>query len=352
MRLPRGLLGVAAILLMLLVAVPAHAADDTNSAPLTQGSTVSPQALSSALSQLAQGDNDTQLQGLINQLNTQLETGNYGSAASTLLELQGYSNNNNSVPDSLKALLQSLSVNGDGASIDPTLLSKLLGTNSGGAAGLANESPNKMSLDLSTLANLLQGVDPSLASQLLQQSSSLAGTGAIKASSTGPIVTPPGVPNLAISAPSLPAPSLPVGGPAAVPLVSPTSLVAPLAVLVAVIALYLSRNSLARLAGKQALPGAPLASDGDEPTIVPSDPKRRIAFYFAKTVSVMGRRGVPKMKFETHREFYQKLDERAEKPYVGTISTLYEKAKFSGQDVTQAEADQAARAFTGVGEER
>jgi len=351
MRLPRGLFAAGALLFLLLAAVPAHAADDTNSAPLTQGSTVSPQALSSALSQLAQGTNDTQLQGLINQLDTQLESGNYGSAASTLLELQGYSNNN-SVPDSLKALLQSLSINGDGASIDPTLLSKLLGTNSGGAADLANENPNKMSLDLSSLANLLQGVDPSLASQLLQQSTSLAGAGAISANSPGQIVTPPGIPNLAIAAPSLAAPSLPMSGPAAVPLVSPTSLVLPLAVLLAVVALFLSRKSLAKLAGKQALPGVSLASDEEEPMIIPGEPRRRIAFYFAKTVSVMGRRGVTKMKYETHREFYQKLDERAEKPYVGTISTLYEKAKFSGQEVTQAEADQAARAFSGVGEKR
>jgi hypothetical protein len=350
MRPGSGLLGVG-VLLLLLVAVPAHGADDTNSAPLTQGPTVSPQALASALSQLAQGSNDTQLQGLVNQLDTQLESGNYGSAASTLLELQGYSNNN-SVPDSLKDLLQSLSINGNGASIDTTLLSKLLGTNAGGAGNLANESPNKMSLDLSTLANLLQGVDPSFASQLLQQSTSFAGVGAIAANSPGPIVTPQAVPNLSFAAPSLATPSLPVSGPAAVPLVSPTALVLPVVVLLAVVALFLSRNALARLVGRQALPGTPLASEGEEPMVIPGDPRRRIAYYFAKTVSVMGRRGVPKMRFETHREFYQKCDERAEKPYVGTISSLYEKAKFSGQEVTQAEADQAARAFSGVGEER
>jgi len=346
MRASSGL-AASVVFLLLLAAVPAHAADDNNSAPLTPSATaLTPQELASALDQLEQGSNDTQMQGLINQFNSALASGNYKSAASTLLQIQ--SDKSSSVPPSLKALAQSLSIGANGASIDPNLLSRLLASNTGSSK---NQNPAKISLDLQTLASLVQNIDPALASKLLQQSSSVLGTQVPGANSVNPLVTPPGLSNLGLGAPAVGLPSLPVGGPAAVPVIDPSALALPIALIVSALALFLARKPLLRLAGRQALPGLAASTSEEEPTILPSDPRRKVAYYFAKTVSVMGRRGVPKKNFETHREFSQKCETRVERPYVSSVASLYEKAKFSGQEVTQTDADQAASAYSGVGAE-
>ena len=42
---------------------------------------------------------------------------------------------------------------------------------------------------------------------------------------------------------------------------------------------------------------------------------------------------------------------RVERPHVSAISSLYEKAKFSGQDVESPDADSAAAAFFAMGKE-
>ena len=74
------LLGAAGVL-----AIPAQAADDSNAGQLTQTPTVTPQQLNAALSALAGGTNDTQVQKLISQLQSELAGGNYNGAASTLV---------------------------------------------------------------------------------------------------------------------------------------------------------------------------------------------------------------------------------------------------------------------------
>jgi len=54
-------------------------------------------------------------------------------------------------------------------------------------------------------------------------------------------------------------------------------------------------------------------------------------------------RGVPKFRHETHREFSSKCSERAEGEHIETISSLYEKAVFSGREVTPSDATLAER---------
>ena len=65
----------------------------------------------------------------------------------------------------------------------------------------------------------------------------------------------------------------------------------------------------------------------------------------------MDRRGVPKTDSETHREFTSKVARRPEEPHVKTISSLYEKAKFSGQGVGNPDADAAQSALSRIGED-
>ncbi len=350
---------VAALLLagaLAPLAPPAHAADDSNSGPLTPTPTVSPQELNSALSSLAQGSNDTQLQQLISQFQSQLASGNYNGAASTLVQLKGLSNQQGASSPALNALLNSLSVGSNGASIDSNTLSSLLNANTGGSSA----SQQKLSLDMQTLASLMQYANSTLASQLLQSSGLLsqsAFSGSGGANGGAPKVSLPGVSSLpGISIPSVGAPSLSVGGPSGgLPAISPAAFAVPLLVAAVVAALFFSRGRVARLIGSQRLPGVPFLRGGQEAAgesgEVPTDPRKRIEFYFAKAVRLMGRRGVPKLDSETHREFSSKCETKPERPQVSAIASLYEKAKFSGQSVGSPDADSAAAALRSMGEE-
>jgi hypothetical protein len=336
-----------------LLAFPAHAADDSNAGQLTQTPTVTPQQLNTALGALAQGTNDTQVQQLMSQLQSQLAGGNYTSAASTLLTLKGLGTQGR-VPPSLNALLQSLTVGPNGATIDAKTLANLLKANVGTSSG----SQQNLSVDMATLANLMQYVNSTMASQLLQNSQLLnqnAFAGVSGQSGGSPPIALPGLSSLpGLSIPAVGAPSLSVGGPSGgLPDIPLTTFAVPLLVAAAVAALFLSRGRVTRLIGTQSLPGIALLRRGrdDGDGVVPSDPRRRIEYYFGRAVRVMGRKGVPKADSETHREFTSKCESTPERPQVGTISTLYEKAKFSGQEVGGPEADTAASAYYAMGKD-
>lgn len=187
---------VAAFLLLSFgaLAVPAHAADDSNAGQLTQVPTVTPQQLSSALSTLDQGTNSTQMQQLLSQFQSELNSGNYTGAASTLVQLQGLSNSNpGSVSPALNALLQSLSVGSNGASVNANTLASLLSAASSSGSGTSAGSAQTLSVDMASLASLMQYANSTMASELLQNSSLLSqsafsGSGAPVASS--PIALP------------------------------------------------------------------------------------------------------------------------------------------------------------------
>ncbi len=336
------------------LAVPAHAADDSNSGPLTEVPTVSAQQLGSALSTVAQGTNDTQIQQLLSQFQSQMDSGNYAAAASTLVQLQGLSANNPNVSPALNALIQSLSVGSDGASVNAGTLASLLSGASSSKASSSPQSAQKLSVDMQSLAGLMQYANSTLASELLQNSSLLSQSAFASSSGIpagGAPVSLPGVSGFpGLSMPSVGAPSLSVGTPSGgLPAIPLSAFAVPLLAAVAVAALFLSRGRLIRLVGTQSLPGVPLLRAGrDDGGPVPTDPRKRIEFYFGRAVSLMARRGVPKLESETHREFSSKCESRPERQQVSTISSLYEKAKFSGQEVGGVEAHLAAASFSAM----
>jgi hypothetical protein len=310
--------------------------------------------LNAALSALAGGTNDTQVQKLISQLQSQLSAGNYNGAASTLVQLKGLGQKGG-VPPSLDALLQSLGVGPNGATIDAKTLANLLRANQGATGA----SQQKLSVDMQTLANLMQYVNATMASQLLQNSQLLSQNAFVGSNGQSGGNAPIAIPGLStlpgLSMPPIGGPSLSVGGPSGgLPAIPLTTFAIPLLVAAAIAALFLSRGRVTRLIGAQSLPGMGLLrrgrDDGDS-GVAPTDPRRRIEYYFGRAVRLMGRRGVPKLDFETHREFSSKCESTPERPQVGTISSLYEKAKFSGQDVGAPDADTAASAYFAMGKD-
>jgi hypothetical protein len=341
------------------LAVPAHAADDSNAGQLANVPTVSSAQLGSTLGTLAQGNNDTQLQQLLSQFQSQLNGGNYSAASSTLSQLQNLSASQPaSVPPSLGALLNSLSVGSNGAAVNSGTLASLLSSGSGAGS---SESAQQLSGDMQSLASLMQYANSTLASELLQNSSLLSqsafgGSGGVSVG--GAPVALPGLSGLShLSVPSVGTPSLSVGTPSAdIPAIPLTAFVIPLAVAAVVATLYFSRGRVIRLIGSQSLPGTPLLrgvreESAKEVEAIPADPRRRIEFYFGRAVRLMGRRGIPKLESETHREFSSKCEGTPERPHVRAISSLYEKAKFSGQEVGKPEADLAASEFFAMSKE-
>ncbi|MGH9920441.1 MAG: hypothetical protein ACRD6W_16425, partial [Nitrososphaerales archaeon] len=153
-------LSLAAALVLLAciggLATPAHAADDSNGGQLAQAPTVSPSQLGSTLGTLAQGDNDTQLQQLLSQFQSQLSSGNNSAAASTLGQLQNLTATQpDAASPSLSALLNSLSVGSSGASVNSGLLGSLLSADSSSGSGAPGESSQKLSADMQSLAGLV-----------------------------------------------------------------------------------------------------------------------------------------------------------------------------------------------------
>jgi len=330
--------------------MPAHAADDSNSGQLNQVPPVTPQQLNSALSSLAQGGNDSQVQSLLAQFQSELKGSNYTGAASTLLQLQGLAANpQTGTSPSLSALLQSLAIGNNGASINANTLASLL-NQAQSQSGSSGQSAQRLSVDMQSLANLMQYVNATMASQLLQDSSLLsqsAFTGSGGTAGVGQVALP-GLSGLSgISMPSIGSPSLAVGTPsAALPNIPFAAFALPLLVAAAVVSLFFFRRRFVGLIGTQILPGMTLLTGrSDDSGPVPSDARARIEYYFARAVKLMARRGVPKLGSETHREFSSKCDARPERVQVGTISSLYEKAKFSGQEVGPPDASAAASSF-------
>jgi hypothetical protein len=342
------------------LAVPAHAADDSNAGQLAHVPTVDSAQLSSTLGTLAQGTNDTQLQQLLSRFQSQLNGGNYTGASSTLGQLQNLSASQPaSVTPSLGALLSSLSVGSNGATVDSGTLASLLSSGSASGAG-SPESAQQLSGDMQSLASLMQYANSTLASELLQNSSLLSqgAFGGSGVSAGGAPVALPGLSGLShLSVPSVGTPSLSVGTPsAAIPAIPLTAFVIPLAAAAAVAAFYFSRGRIVRLVGSQNLPGMPLPRGVKEESAtevggIPADPRKRIEFYFGRAVRLMRGRGVPKLDSETHREFSSKCEGTPERPHVSAISSLYEKAKFSGQGVGTPEADLAASEFFAMSKE-
>jgi hypothetical protein len=337
---------------VIIGAIPgSYAADDSNSGQLTQSQTLDPQALSSTLGNLTQGLNNTQVQQLVGQLQSQLNSGNNSGASSTLKQIQGVLNNQSGsqgVPDSLGALLNSLSAGPNGISINPSLLSSLLGldSSSGLPSNLQNMSPQSASTALKALSYLLRNVNPSLAEQMLSESSALQQS---IGNTNSTLPSGPGIPKGGFSTPTIKPPSLNGGANVAkLPTITPETIILPLVIVGALVALYFSRNRLSSALGRQLFPGQSKRLDLDAPAYDPNSPRSRILYAFAKAVGVMRLKGFEKYTYESHREFAAKCGPSADSPHVSTISSLYEKAKFSGKDVSTTEADQATLELSAI----
>jgi hypothetical protein len=357
------LASVAAVFVLVslaFAAVPVHAADDSNGGQLAQVPTLSTQQLNSALTALSQGKDSGQLGQLLSQFQSQMSAGNYSAAASTLGSLQGLSSRDpGSVPPSLNALLQSLSVGSDGVSVNSNTLASQMSA-AAATTGNSGESAHQLSVDMASLANLMKYVNSTLASELLQNSTLLsqsAFTGSGGSLGAAP-VTLPGVSGFGgVSVPTVGTPSFGVKGiSATAPQVPLGAFLVPIALVAAAVGLYYSRGRIARMASSRQPPPIPfLRRSTATPDVVgpvPSDPRFRVEYYFGRAVSLMRRRGVPKLESETHREFSAKCDPEPESPHVSTISGLYEKAKFSGEEVSGSDASLAAESFSSMEKSR
>jgi len=336
----RWLLFGSLVVLLSMIALPVLAADDSNSMNFRTNGAISNQQISTAISTLSQNLTDPALKQSLSQLASQLNSGNTAGAASTLATLQTDANNDPQASAGLKALLQSLSVGQNGLSLNSSKLASQLGV--GGSPlrlpnSLANESPQQLTLDLSTLATLLQGVDPALAAQMLNM---------LQLGGSGANVSLPGSVNvggLKVPGMSVPSVNLPtVGAPSSF---DPIVLLVPFAVVIAA-GIYVFRGRLLTLFGKQTMPSASavMEDEGLFHVTDPNDRRQSVYFSFSRAVQIMRARGVPKKVSETHREFSAKTVGRPEGEAVRTVSEAYEKARFTKLEVEDSDVANARTA--------
>jgi len=332
------------VVLLSMTALPVLAADDSNSMNFRTSGTLSNQQISTALTTLSQNLTDPALKQSLSQLASQLNNGNAAGATSTLLTLQADANNDPQASAGLKALLQSLSVGQNGLSLNSTKLASQLGV--GGSPlrlpnSLSNESPQQLTVDLNTLATLLQGVDPALAAQMLN-TLQLGGGGAN--------VSPPGSVNVGgLKVPGMSVPSLKLPTVGASSTFDPIVLLVPLAFVI-VTGIYVFRGRLLALLGRQAMPSATavMEDEGLFHVTDPNDRRQSVYFSFSRAVQIMRTKGVPKKVSETHREFSAKTRGRPEGEAVRTVSEAYEKARFTMLEVEESDVTNARSAVNAL----
>jgi len=334
---------------LIIIAPRSFAADDSNSGSLTQSPTVDPQLLSSTIANLTEGSNNTQVNQLTSQLQSQLSGGNNAGASQTLSQLQSLLNTQSGsqgVPDSLNSLLKSLTAGSNGISLDPNQLSNSLGLDSsnGLPSNMANQSPTSSAQALQALSSLLKNINPALSQQMLSEAN-----GILQNSGTNPGLSTPTSPTGQSSLPTIKPPTL-SGVPATkLPSVNAATIAIPIVVIIAVLSLFLLRNKFAAAIGRQILPGRLKPLDLTDATKYDqNDPRSRILYAFARAVGIMRLKGFEKYIYESHREFAKKCLPSIESPHVSAISDLYEKAKFSGLQVSSGDAEQAAKELSSI----
>ena len=325
---------------------------------------------------------------LLNQFETEAHAGNNIASAQTLAQLQQYlqtpemqqylstPQGRQLISPALQSLLPSMTNTSNGFSVDPTILQKYMGefNSEGIPTGWSGDSPFRDAKDTGILGDLMSNIDPKTGLSLLQDSNllngeigsglfgkipagfgGLGGLGGLGGQDPG-IPAIPKVPNPfgnlpggSLGHPSLPGvPSIPsvASSVPGVPSIPPTAgqptlpiIIAGLAGAAAVLFIFRKRIGMlgrritsTTLKTKPVKPGTGLNLQ---------NPRDLIIYYFRKAVATMSKRGFPRLDPETHREFSEKCSPRPEAPPVKNISVLYEKAMFSGRDVTMPEADDA-----------
>ena len=383
---PSRIVWILAIITFLSLIQLGHAADDSNSgdfsstptAPSGGGSTTPPPSqttpntndptLVTGLQKLNQGINNTD----VNKLVQDLQNHNYTSAQSTIDKLKAQLGNPNSpavahFPTGLKDVIQSTSCTTAGCSVDWTKVSNMVQPYSTDEAGVpqgfSGTAPASAASQLAALSGMSESSDPSLsllfgsdASQILQflNSSSSDYTGPLQGIPPPPPITAPSI-----------GPLPPVSGTAGAFGVAPHALgglpnifqgmggpnglvlIPIVAILSGLVVIMFRKKSVVRLWKKRTLRG-PGIDDGPTPlaNFDPENPRHAIIVSFRRAVGLMLGRGVLKMPFETHREFSTKCETRPEKPYVGRISSIYERAVFSGRSVNQTHVNDARKQVT------
>lgn len=343
-RLAGQVLLAACLLALLFAAMPSvHAFDSSIDTNTGQSSTVNSQQLQALLSQLQQANDsqtqqlasNPQFQQLLSQFNSSLTSGNSNLTASSLANLQSFLSSANST-SLLSSVLQSLQPSGNGVTVNPTTLSSLLNMGANGLpSGIGSGNAASEISGLTSLANLLKNINPQLAGQLLNAATGLSMNFGIPSKSLG--LNSLGSLNSlkSLQSPSLASPKL---GSSSSLKVQLELLIVPIIVVVACLALFFLRGSLAGLLRGQKVPGVVeekiVLGEYDQ-----NDPKKRILYYFAKTIQFMRGKGVTKTASETHREFSAKCAKAPGSEHVNTISNFYEKAQFSGRTVTNDDAN-------------
>src|SRR3989442_3597201 len=243
---------------------------------------------------------------------------------------------------------------------------------SGMPTGWQGESPFQTAGDLRILGDLMTNIDPKTGSSLLQGSDllngeissglfgkippgfgGLGGLGGLGGQNPGipgiPKIPFGNLPSGLLGHPSLPGvPSIPsvASSVPGVPSIPPTGGLPTLPLIIAglagaAIVLFIFRKRLAMLGRR--ITSTTLKTKPVKPGtgLNLQNPRDLIIYYFRKAVATMSKRGFPRLDPETHREFSEKCSPRPEAPPVKNISVLYEKAMFSGRDVTMPEADDA-----------
>ncbi len=378
-------LWILALVTLLSLIQIGHAADDSNSGDFSPGNSTLPpgggsstssspptkpnpddQNLATGLKNLNQGINNTD----VNKLVQDLQGHNYTSAQSTIDKLKQQLGNPNSpavsgLPAGLKDVIQSTSCTIAGCSVDWNTVSNMVQPSftdgTGVPQGLSGASPESAANQLTVLSTMAANSDPNLsflfgsdASQILRLLNPSA------SDYTGPFQgIPPLPPITAPSIGSLPPVSGSAGGLGIAPqslggfpnifsgVGSPNGLVLIpiIAILMGIVAVMVFRRKSVvgflkkRPSGGLEIQGGPTLQTNFDP----ESPRYAIILNFRRAVGLMLGRGVPKMPFETHREFSTKCDTRPEKPYVGRISSIYERAVFSGRIVDQTHVNDARK---------
>jgi len=328
-----------------------------------------------------------QLLQLLNKFEMQAHAGQNLAADQTLSQMQQYiktpgmqqflstAQGGELISPATQSLLQSMTNTPTGFTVDPALLQQAFGVfnQEGVPSGLSGESPFLLAKNLGTLGDLMNGIDPKTGLSLTQDSNllngeilsglfgkpptipgGLGGLGGLGGQNPGIPAIPnipnplgnipggsglpsfpgvPSIPGVASSVPGVPSIPLTLGLPT-LPLI-----IAAIAGVAAVLFVFRKRfGLLGRRITPTTLKTKPIKPDSG---LNLQNPRDLIIYYFRKVVSSMTMRGFPRLDPETHREFSGKCSPRPEAPPVKNISVLYEKAMFSGRDVTMPEADDA-----------
>jgi hypothetical protein len=305
------------------------------------------------LDKVSEGVTDLRYNQLKTQLENQLRNGDNVGAQQTLGFLKNYVDTGQlaGMTPAVQDLVKSLELSPAGLGVNSQTLKNLVGPAGldGMPAGLSGMDTGLAANDLQAFSGLLKNADPGTAGEFANFAAQLTDFGGITGGANHlpktPAISLPktsGISGIGSGLSSFHLPMFSPGTPTLLNGVGDPILVLVLIVVLAssISLLVLHKKGYLVMMRKRVAPflakiGGKAGGSGMR------SPRDTVIHYFGETVSTMNTRGVPRLRYETHREFSSKCSPRPEAPPVSGISTLYEKAMFSGQEVTQPDADEA-----------